>query len=157
MFEEEFNGRVFVPSNLKNNKKAVIGKLDLREILFIVIAGSIFALIFFPLNLIAGNSLALIVAILISGPILVSGFIKFDGLKVEEYLIILRMNKVLSNRTRINNADNLYEKYEKITMNEKPKVVKEEKNSLLGIFKNISFGSKLNKRKSKKRIKNVSK
>ena len=112
---EEFNGRVFVPSNLKNNKKSVLGKFDLREIFFIVIGFSIFGLLFNIFNSILGNGLALLISLIVAGPILVSGFIRFDGLKIEEYLIVIRANKVLSNTVRINNADNLYERYENYT------------------------------------------
>lgn len=112
---EEFNGRVFVPSNLKNNKKSVLGKFDLREIFFIVIGFSIFGLLFNIFNSMLGNGLALLISLIVAGPILVSGFIRFDGLKIEEYLIVIRANKVLSNTVRINNADNLYERYENYT------------------------------------------
>lgn len=112
---EEFNGRVFVPSNLKNNKKSVLGKFDLREIFFIVIGVSIFGLLFNIFNSIFSNGLTLLLSLTVAGPILVSGFIRFDGLKIEEYLIVIRANKVLSNTVRINNADNLYERYENYT------------------------------------------
>lgn len=128
---EEFNGRVFVPSNIKSNKKAVIGKFDLREIFFIVIGLSAFGILFNFLIQMFSNGLALLISLSVAGPILVSGFIRFDGMKIEEYLIVMRANKVLSNTVRINNADNLYERYENYT---KPKAkskykIKETKNS----------------------------
>ena len=109
---EEFNGRVFVPSNIKNNKKAVIGKFDLREIFFIVIGLLAFGVLFNFMVQMFSNGLALLISLSVAGPILISGFIKFDGMNIEEYLIVMRANKVLSNTVRINNADNLYERYE---------------------------------------------
>ena len=112
---EEFNGRVFVPSNIKDNKKAVIGKFDLREIFFIVVGLSVFGILFNFLIQMFSNGLALLISLSVAGPILVSGFIRFDGMKIEEYLIVMRANKVLSNTVRINNADNLYERYENYT------------------------------------------
>ena len=111
--DENFNGRVFVPSNIRQNKQSIIGRFDLRDVFFILVAAGIFALLFFTLNKFLGNNIALVIALIFSTPILYAGFAKFDGLKIEEYLLIMRANQMLSSKVRINNSDNIYEILEK--------------------------------------------
>ena len=113
MYGEEFNGKVFVPSNIRNNKKSIIGKFDLRDISFIMLAGAIFAAVFFSTHAFFTNSTSLVLSLAFSVPILIAGFSRFDGLKIEEYLMVMKANKILSSKVRINNSDNLYETLER--------------------------------------------
>ena len=152
VYEEEFNGRVFVPSNIKEKKKTIIGKLDFRDILYIGFAGAIFVVVFFTLNKFLQNNVAFPIALCFCLPILFIGFMKFNGLKFEEYVYIMRANKLLSTKVRINNSDNLYEILEKNkevkNAKRKKKLSKEksEKNKILF----FNFGKKEIKKRGRK-------
>ena len=155
MNEYDFNGRVFVPANLKSNKKSIIGKLDLRDILFVSVGAGIFAIVFFTLNKIVPNNIAFPVAMLCSGPILIVGFIKIDDLKIEEYLIVMRANKLLSSRVRINNSDNLYEVLERKKKQALTKKNGKTKGKNINIFELFKFDKKIKKRRKRRKRKKV--
>lgn len=118
-----FDGRIYVPSNIKANKQEIIWKLDLRNLLYILIGISIFSityLIFKNTN----ASLGIALGFLFSLPVFVISFIKIKGMKIEEFLLMFRVNKLASSTVRINSLNNLYEVIE----NKKEVIKKYKKN-----------------------------
>lgn len=106
----EFNGRINVPPNIRNNKQAVVGKFDLRDIAYICVAGGFFFLGFnFCKTLEFTNMISLLVGLILAAPIILVGFKKWNGLKFEDYIFVFKSNKLNSSNIRINNSDNLFE------------------------------------------------
>ena len=113
-FDEEFNGKVNVPPNIQENKQTIIGKFDITEIIYILIAGILFAVVTYSLVKINIDiTIALLFGLILCSPIVLMGFKTFNGLKFEDYLYVLKSNKINSSTVRVNNSDNLYELLEK--------------------------------------------
>lgn len=149
MYNDEFNGRVFVPPNIKNNKQEIFAKFDLRDITYIGVALGIFISVYLFLNkgLNVNNGICLVIGLILGMPVILAGFMKFDGVNFEEYIVILRNNKILASNVRINNSDNIYE----ILENEK--IQKKDTTKETKIKKTNSRKQKNNNKLNKKDIK----
>ena len=113
-FDEEFNGRVNVPPDIKENKRSIIGNYDLRELLYILVAGLIFGFVIYIFSILRLDiTFAVFIGLAFALPILYIGFNRFNGLKFEDYLYVFKANNINSTSVRVNNSDNLYELYEK--------------------------------------------
>lgn len=134
-----FNGRVFVPSNIKNNKQTILGKCDLRNIVYILIGGVILVTCFFIFKASGNAGMGIGLGLFLGSPFFLVSFIKFKGLNFEDFILVFRSNNLSANVVRINNLDNVYEnllKKKKVVVdNDKNKKKKKNDNILSLLFK----------------------
>lgn len=135
----EFNGKIFVPSNIKNNKQAIFWKLDIRNISYIILGLIIFSVFFLPFKATNNTTFGMGLGLLFSTPFFLISFIKIKGLNIEEFVTIFKVNKLSSGSVRINDIDNLYEILEK-----KKILAVDKKNNNFNIKNLLTFNYKKN-------------
>ncbi len=87
--ENEFDGTINISSNIKDNKNTIIGKFDLRDLLFILVAGvvGIIALsILIAVFAIKSIFIVFIVLAIIEIPIITLGFLKLYNIPAIDYI-----------------------------------------------------------------------
>lgn len=87
--DNEFDGTINISSNIKDNKNTIIGKFDLRELLFLLIAGvvGIIALsILIGLLAIKSIFIVFVVLAIIEIPIITLGFLKLYNIPAVDYI-----------------------------------------------------------------------
>ncbi|MBR0038807.1 MAG: PrgI family protein [Lachnospiraceae bacterium] len=87
--KNEFTETINISSNIRNNKNTIIGKFDLKDILFILIAGvvgiGVLSVMLVALS-IRNMFLILIVLALFEVPIVTLGFLKLHNIPVLDYI-----------------------------------------------------------------------
>lgn len=119
-----FNGKIFVPTNIKDNKQVIIGKCDKRNIFYIFIGLVILGINVLILKTTTNNiGLGIAIGLLFGTPFFIISFIKLKGLNIEDFILVLRANKLSTSAVRINDNDNIY----KVILTKKQKEIKKNK------------------------------
>ena len=87
--ENEFDGMINISSNIRDNKNTIIGKFDLRDILFILIAGATGILILSIVLVALSIRNIFIIFIILSFfeiPIVTLGFFRIYNMKIIDYI-----------------------------------------------------------------------
>ena len=87
--DNEFDGTINISSNIKDNKNTIIGKFDLRELLFFLIAGVVGIIVLSILiGLLAIKSIFIVFVVLaiIEIPIRTLGFLKLYNIPAVDYI-----------------------------------------------------------------------
>ena len=87
--DNEFDGTINISSNIKDNKNTIIGKFDLRELLFLLIAGVVGIIVLSILiGLLAIKSIFIVFVVLaiIEIPIITLGFLKIYNIQAVDYI-----------------------------------------------------------------------
>ena len=87
--DNEFDGTINISSNIKDNKNTIIGKFDLRELLFFLIAGVVGIIVLSILiGLLAIKSIFIVFVVLaiIEIPIITLGFLKLYNIPAVDYI-----------------------------------------------------------------------
>ena len=95
---------VDIPSDLRKNKETIIGNMDLREFICLIL-GLMFAIfVLYYIRAVLGYK-KIIIASFIAGifvmPFLIFGFKKINGMKIDDYFKIFVNNKILASSKRI--------------------------------------------------------
>ena len=88
---EKFNGTIYINSNINNNKKAIIGNFDLKDLIFILlgtIVGILSMTILFFILKIDSIFICMIVIAIIEIPIITIGFKKVNEIPYLDYIIM---------------------------------------------------------------------
>lgn len=110
-----------MPKEIKSYESKFLLGMTMRQFLSLSVAGVIaFFLVPFLSNFFA-QDMAVFITILICLPILAVGFLKIDGMTVEDFLPAYLQDNFLSTTKRIYEADNFHEKllrkYEDVDIN----------------------------------------
>lgn len=93
-----------VPSDLRKNKEAIIGNMDLRESICLFLGLMLAIGILYYIRVILGYK-RIVIAAFIGGifiiPFLFIGFKKINGMKVDDYFKIFINNKIIANEKRL--------------------------------------------------------
>lgn len=100
---------VEVPRDLGEIKPKIIFGLTGRQLASLLIGGAVGIGVYFITRKHLGDSIASITLMLISGPIIVSGFYKKDGKTLMEYVRMILKDR-LTPRKRIYQTNNRYKK-----------------------------------------------
>ena len=96
---------ISIPSDLRKNKDTIIGNMDLRECICLLL-GLLLALgILYYIRVVLGYKrivLAAFIAGLFIIPFLFIGFKRINGMKIDDYFKVFINNKIIANTNRIN-------------------------------------------------------
>jgi hypothetical protein len=87
--DNEFDGTINISSNIKDNKNTIIGKFDLRELLFLLIAGVVGIIALSILIAVLGIKNVFVVFIVLAVleiPIITLGFLKLYNIPAIDYI-----------------------------------------------------------------------
>ena len=87
--DNEFDGTIYISSNIKDNKNTIIGKFDLRELLFLLIAGVVGIIALSILIAVLGIKNVFVVFIVLAVleiPIITLGFLKLYNIPAIDYI-----------------------------------------------------------------------
>ena len=111
---EKFYGTININSNIKNNKKTIIGNFDLKDLLFIllgILVGLMSMTIMFFIIGINSIFICIIVIALVEIPIITIGFRKVNEIPYLDYIIMNDKSNNTKIRSLVKRKNNKKEKY----------------------------------------------
>lgn len=101
---------VKINKEIRNYSENVYFGLSLRQFIFSLLACIVAVIIYMLFKNKLGTEITSWLCIIFATPFILIGFVKYNGMKLEELLVVIIRNKILTPKYLVYNPTNYYEK-----------------------------------------------